>query len=219
MEHSLPDLPPLAGLLAVLAAAESGSLTRAAENLGVTHGAISRRVAVVEAWLGTPIFERHGRGTRLTPAGQRFTRQVQQALGALEQTSERWRPRHGRATVRLSVVPSFAKLWLLPKLSSLLDTLPEVRLELVVEHRTADLDAGEADVVVRYGRGNWSGLHVRHLFSEMLLPTGVADVRRSPRRGAEPRSALALCPHPRLRHEPVAILVRGRGRALPPPDR
>jgi DNA-binding transcriptional LysR family regulator len=193
MDHSLPDLPPLDGLLAVLAAAESGSLTHAAETLGVTHGAISRRVAVVEAWLGTAIFERHGRGVRLTPAGQRFRRQVQEALQALEQTSERWRPRHGRTTVRLSVVPSFAKLWLLPRLSMLLERLPDVRLELLVEHRTADLDAGDADVVVRYGRGNWPGLHVSHLFSETLLPVGSpALVERLG--GLESTDALARCP-------------------------
>jgi LysR family transcriptional regulator, glycine cleavage system transcriptional activator len=175
MNHSLPDLPPLDALLAVLAAAQSGSLTLAAERLGVTHGAISRRVAVVEAWLGKPVFERHGRGVRVTPAGQRFTQQIQQAMTALEQTSERWRPRHGRATVRLSVVPSFAKLWLLPKLAAMLEHIPEVRVDVMVEHRTVDLDAGEADVVVRYGRGNWPGLHVRHLFSETLLPVASPD--------------------------------------------
>jgi LysR family transcriptional regulator, glycine cleavage system transcriptional activator len=172
MAHDLPDLPPLDGLLAVLAAAQSGSLTLAAEWLGVTHGAISRRVAVVEAWLGKPVFERHGRGVRLTPAGQRFSRQIEQAMKALEQTSERWRPRHGRATVRLSVVPSFAKLWLMPRLARLLEKVPEVRLELIVDHRTVDLDAGEADVVVRYGRGSWPGLHSEHLFSETMVPAG-----------------------------------------------
>jgi LysR family transcriptional regulator, glycine cleavage system transcriptional activator len=176
MDHVLPDLPPLDGLLAVLAAAQSGSLTLAAERLGVTHGAISRRVAVVEAWLGKPVFERHGRGVRLTPAGQRFSRQIEQAMRALEQTSERWRPRHGRATVRLSVVPSFAKLWLMPRLSALLARVPEVRLELIVDHRAVDLDVGEADVVVRYGRGTWPGLHVEHLFSETMLPAGSPTV-------------------------------------------
>ena len=193
MDHNLPDLPPLDGLVAVLAAAESGSLTHAAETLGVTHGAISRRVAVVEAWLGTSIFERHGRGVRLTPAGQRFKREVQLALETLEQTSERWRPRHGRATVRLSVVPSFAKLWLLPRLSLLIDRLPDVRLELLVDHRTVDLDAGEADVVVRYGRGNWPGLHLDHLFSETLLPVGSPSlVERLGELGSP--EALARCP-------------------------
>lgn len=172
MAHSLPSLPPLEGLQAVVCAARDGSFTVAADTLGVTHGAISRRVAAVEAWLGAAIFERHGRGVRLTPAGQRFARQVEQALETIEQTSERWRPSHGRATVRLSVVPSFAKLWLLPRLASLLKQLPDIRVELAADHRTVDLDNGEADVVVRYGRGGWPGLTARHLFGETLLPVG-----------------------------------------------
>ncbi len=193
MDHTLPKLPALEALLAVLAAAESGSLTRAAESLGVTHGAVSRRVAAVEAWLGAQIFERHGRGVRQTPAGQRFTRQVRSALGAIEQTSERWRPRHGRATVRLSVVPSFAKLWLLPRLSALLENLPGVRVELAAEHRPVELNAGEADVVVRYGSGNWPGLHVRHLFSETLVPVGSPSLVES--LGRDPSiEAIARCP-------------------------
>lgn len=170
MTHTVPTLPPLEALQAVIAAARAGSFSVASEALGVTHGAVSRRVATVEAWLGTTVFERHGRGVRLTPAGRRFTGQIEQALGTIEQTSERWRPSHGRATVRLSVVPSFAKLWLLPRMASLLDQTPDVRVEILAEHRAADLGAGEADVAVRYGRGSWPGLEVRPLFGETLLP-------------------------------------------------
>jgi DNA-binding transcriptional LysR family regulator len=186
MSHSLGSLPPLEGLHAVLVAAQGGSFTVAAETLGLTHGAISRRVAAVEAWLGTSIFERHGRGVRLTPAGQRFTRQIEQALESIEQTSERWRPRHGRTTVRLSAVPSFARLWLLPRLSGLLEALPRIRVDLAVDHRAVDLNAGEADVVVRYGRGNWPGLTVRQLFGETLVPAASREL--AGRLGADPHA-------------------------------
>jgi LysR family glycine cleavage system transcriptional activator len=174
--HSLGALPPLEGLHAVIAAARGGSFTVAADTLGITHGAVSRRVAAVEAWLGTSIFERHGRGVRLTPAGQRFTRQVERALESIAQTSERWRPRHGRTTVRLSVVPSFARLWLLPRLAALEQALPQVRIDLGIEHRAVDLDAAEADVAIRYGRGHWPGLSVRALFDETLVPVASPDL-------------------------------------------
>lgn len=60
-------LPPSESLQAMLAAAELGSLTAAAEELGVTHGALSRRIQGLESWLGQPIFERHGRGGHLDP--------------------------------------------------------------------------------------------------------------------------------------------------------
>jgi LysR family transcriptional regulator, glycine cleavage system transcriptional activator len=178
MTHSVPSLPPLEGLQAVLVAAREGSFSIAADTLGVTHGAISRRIATVEAWLGTAVFERHGRGVRLTPAGQRFARQIEQALDIIERTSERWRPPHGRATVRLSVVPSFAKLWMLSRLAALLEHLPDVRVELVAEHRVVDLEAGEADVAVRYGRGGWPGVDVRPLFGETLLPAASPTIAK-----------------------------------------
>lgn len=181
------------GLLAVLAAARTGAFMLAAEELGLTHGAISRRVAGVEAWLGTAVFERHGRGVRLTPAGRRFTTQVGQALESIERTSDRWRPGQGRATVRLSVVPSFAKLWLLPRLAGLIEALPSVRIELIVEHRVLDLDANEVDLVVRYGRGNWPGLAVRQLFAETLVPAASPDLAR--RLGPTPNAeAIARLP-------------------------
>lgn len=191
--HSLTAIPPLDGLQAVLAAAQHGSFTGAAEAIGVTHGAISRRVATTEAWLGTSIFERHGRGVRLTPAGQRFAREIAQALAAIGQTSERWRPRHGRVTLRLGLVPSFAKLWLLPRLKGLMDTLPGIRVELLVDHRTVDLQANEADVVIRYGKGNWPGLRAKLLFDETLVPVASPAMARQLRERSDPEMLLD-CP-------------------------
>lgn len=166
--HSSDPLPPLEGLNALLAAAEAGSFTAAAELLGITHGSVSRRIAVLEAWLGTPVFDRHGRGVRLTPAGQRFAADARQALGALSRSADQWRPRRGRPTVRLAVVPSFARLWLLPSLARL--ERGDIHVEVLMDHRPTDLDAQEADLAVRYGRGWWEGLDARLLFNETLRP-------------------------------------------------
>ncbi|MGK6318005.1 LysR substrate-binding domain-containing protein [Sphingomonas sp. DT-204] len=166
--HASPDLPPLDGLSALLAAADGGSFTAAAQMLGLTHGSVSRRISVLEAWLGTRLFERHGRGVRLTPAGQRFTNDARAALGGLHRSTEQWRPWQGRQTVRLSVVPSFARLWMLPRLAQI--ELADIRIELILDHRPSDLDAREADLAVRYGLGNWEGVHVSELFAETLVP-------------------------------------------------
>ena len=83
MAHTLATLPPLDGLTALLAAADEGSFSAAALRLGLTHGSVSRRIASLEAWLGAPLFERHGRGARLTPAGQRFAGEVRKSLAGL----------------------------------------------------------------------------------------------------------------------------------------
>lgn len=174
--HSLSNLPPLDGISALLAAAQTGSFTAAAEMLGLTHGSVSRRIAILETWLGTRLFERHGRGVRLTPAGQRFAREAQGALGSLQRSAEQWRPWTGRQTVRLSAVPSFTRLWLLPRLA--LVERDDVHIELIVDHRTSDLDAREADLAIRYGKGDWDGLRAQPLFGETLVPAAAPALAR-----------------------------------------
>ena len=174
--HSPQSLPPLDGLTTLLAAADEGSFSAAAARLGLTHGSVSRRIAALEAWLGAPLFERHGRGVRLTPAGQRFTAEVRRSLAGLAQSAEKWRPWRGRQTVRLSVVPSFARLWLLPRLTLL--EQDDLHVELALEHRPTDLDARESDIAVRYGRGAWDGLDVQALLPETLFPVASPALAR-----------------------------------------
>jgi DNA-binding transcriptional LysR family regulator len=193
MTYSSPSLPPLEGLTAVLAAADAGSFTAAAEALGVTHAAVSRRVAVVEAWLGTPLFERRGRGVALTLAGRRFAAEVEGALDRIEQVADRWRPRRGGEMVRLSVLPSFAKLWLLPRMAALQGDPPMLQLELLIEHRQSDLEAREADLVIRYGRGAWPGVQAQLLFQEDLAPAASPPLAARIGAGA---SAARIVQHP-----------------------
>ncbi|WP_368563250.1 LysR substrate-binding domain-containing protein [Pseudoxanthomonas sp. UTMC 1351] len=183
----MTTLPPLDGLTAVLAAIRAGSFTAAADELGLTHGAVSRRIQSVERWLGTPLFERHARGVRATPAGQRFAREVEQALATISQSAEHWRPRRELETVRISVVPSFAKLWLLPRLRALQGAPAELRIELLVEHRLVNLEGREADLAIRYGAGVWPGLRTHLLMRETLFPVAAADIaqRLGPRASAE----------------------------------
>ncbi|MFC3712774.1 LysR substrate-binding domain-containing protein [Sphingoaurantiacus capsulatus] len=181
--HNLP-LPPLDGLSALLAAADGGSFSAAAEALGLTHGSVSRRIGALEAWLGTRLFERHGRGVRLTPAGQRFAKEARAALGTLQRGAEPWRPWKGRQTVKLSAVPSFARLWLLARLSEI--ERGDLHIDLIVDHRTSDLNAREADVAIRYGRGQWDGLDARRLFGETLAPAAAPAL--ADRLGADARA-------------------------------
>lgn len=175
MAHSLFDLPPLEGLIAMLAAAEEGSFSAAAAKLGLTHGSVSRRIAALEHWLGASLFERHGRGVRLTPAGLRFAHDSRQSLGGLSHSAEQWRPRRGRQTVRMSVVPSFARLWLLSRLPAV--ERNDTHVDLSLDHRAMDLDAREAEVVIRYGRGTWVGVDAKRIMAETLIPVASPDLR------------------------------------------
>jgi LysR family transcriptional regulator, glycine cleavage system transcriptional activator len=169
-ELRIPALPPLVALPAVAIAARSGSFSAAAIELGLTHSAISRRVKSVETWLGTDLFERQGRGVALTPAGHRFTQAIDQAFGLIAQFGEQYRPgRHG-GIVRISAVPSFARLWLVGRVNQLQGTPPDVRIEIMAQHRVAQLESGEADIAIRYGLGPWPGLAGWSFPAETLLP-------------------------------------------------
>lgn len=168
------SLPPLESLTAVLAAGRTGSFSAAAVELGVTHAAISRRVQAAEAWLGVALFERHGRGVRTTPDGDRFIARVGEAFTMIARSGDQWRQRRGTEIVRLSILPAFAKLWLFGMLDRLQDA--HLRFDMVVEHRLADLDKGEVDIAIRCGNGQWSGVTSTPLFREMVYPVAAPSL-------------------------------------------
>jgi len=128
---------------------------------------------------------------QLTPAGQRFAAETRHVLATLSRSAEQWRPWRGRQTVRLSVVPSFAKLWLVPRLRALEGA--DLHVELLLEHRVSDLDAREADIAIRYGGGRWDGLDASLLFTETLLPAAAPALAKQ--LGSRPKGARLLqCP-------------------------
>ncbi|MDN7425426.1 LysR substrate-binding domain-containing protein [Burkholderia sp. AU45388] len=162
--------PPLASLETVCTVAREGSFLAAADVSGVTHGAISRRVAAVENWLGMALFERHARGVRLTPDGQRFVGRIEQAFAIIDGAADQWRSPRTPRLVRMSVVPAFAQLWLLERQQALESEAPALRIELGIELRNVDIAGGEADLSIRYGRGNWRQLETRPFMPERLYP-------------------------------------------------
>lgn len=172
-------LPPMDSLQAMLRSAELGSLSAAAEDLALTHGAVSRRIKGLEAWLGQPLFERHGRGVRLTAAGEVFTRRVQRSLDAIEAAANDLRISGGRGAVRLSALPSVGRLWVLPRLKALQGEPADLAIALGCEYRMAVLESREADLAIRVGAGEWSGVEVRLLFSERSYPVAAPGLART----------------------------------------
>jgi DNA-binding transcriptional LysR family regulator len=177
-------------LKVAVVAARAGSFTAAAEALGLTHGAVSRRVRSVENWLGTPLFERAGRGVALTPEGLRLVRTAEQAFEAIARCADQWRPHRGVQTVRLSVVPSFARLWLLPRIRALQGEPQDLRIDLAVEHGLADVAGGGMDLAVRYGGGQWPGLRSQLLLQERLQPAAAPVVAEAMGTRVKPEALL-----------------------------
>lgn len=188
MTHSteLLSRPPLASLEAVCVVAREGSFSAAAVATGVTHGAISRRIGAVENWLGYALFERHGRGVRLTPDGQRLAGRIEQAFSIIDGASLQWRPTRAPRVVKVSITPALAKLWLFERLTAFEAGPPPLAVQLDISHRNADVAAGEADVAIRCGRGSWPGLDAQLLLPETLYPIATPDIAaRAASRGSE----------------------------------
>ncbi|MBU9216752.1 LysR family transcriptional regulator [Burkholderia gladioli] len=191
LADAAPDAarPPLASLETVCNVARHGSFLAAAEISGLTHGAISRRIAAVENWLGVKLFERHARGVRPTLDGQRFVSRIEQAFGIIDSAADQWRSPRGARLVKLSMVPAFASLWFLARHGDLENEAPALRIELDIDHRTVDIAGGQADLAIRYGRGNWRHLEARPFLPEALYPVAhpalAAQLAKAMRRHGE----------------------------------
>jgi LysR family transcriptional regulator, glycine cleavage system transcriptional activator len=195
MAHSSASLPPLDTLRAFEAAARSGSFSAAAAVLNLTHGAISRRVATLEQWLGLRLFERKARGVALTPEGQRLYLRTQEAFALIADTSDRWTEPRGTAVVRLSSIPSVSSLWLMPRLSRFEGDDPKLRVSLIIDHSFLDLEAEGIDLALRCGRGAIPGRVSVKLFEEWCFPIASPALAKELGQGAPERMLQAPLIH------------------------
>ena len=162
--------PPLHALLGFVAAARSGNLTRAAESQHLTVSALSHQIRALEERLGRRLFDRGPRGVRLTKDGERLLARVGPHLDALAEELRPFAPRRGeRLTV--SVLPSMASAWLVPRLGGFLAAHPRLELSLLSSERLTDFDRDPGvDAALRMGPGGWPGVQAEHLLDEILVP-------------------------------------------------
>jgi LysR family glycine cleavage system transcriptional activator len=163
-------LPPFFALRALEAAARHRSYSRAAQELSVTHGAVSQQIRRLEAELGARLFERRGNAMIPTPEAQRLAHAVTRGLGVLQNAVAEFAAAAERDPLVISLDPQFASRWLPQRLPRLLADPAGANLELRVEERRADFVTDGVDVGVRYGAGRWEGVEAAHLFTETLFP-------------------------------------------------
>lgn len=166
------NLPPLNALKAFEAAARYESFTAAAAELNVTHAAISRHIRELEGWLAIKLFVRTGRGVALTERGKSYLTEVTRGFDLLSSATDNvsGRRRRRRQPLLVTVEPSFAALWLVPRLGRFTAANPEIELSVDSTHRLVDFARNEADVGVRYGRGVWNNVAADLLTRTSLMP-------------------------------------------------
>lgn len=163
-------LPPFAALRAFYAAATHARFRDAADSLGVTESAISHQVKRLEEFLRVALIDRSGARARLTDTGRRYLAEIEPALLRIQAATEAILPAAGRGAVRLTLPPSLAAAWLIPKLSAFEREQPEIDLQLITSTRVIDLKREQVDLAIRHGKGSWPGLEAIFLLQETAMP-------------------------------------------------
>lgn len=162
-------LPTLSALRAFEAAARLGSFSRAADELHVTHAAISHQVRRLEEELELSLFHRTGRAVELTDTGRRL---LPVLTAAFDQIAEVWQQIQGSegGPLTVSVEPSFAARWLVVRLGKFYRAYPEVQLRLMPSGELTEFDREDVDIGIRYGLGGWEDVVAEKLFEATEYP-------------------------------------------------
>ena len=165
------DLPPLNALRAFEAVARLDSVGRAATELNVTHGAVSRQLRALEEAAGTALFARQGRGLSLTPAGQRLHEAADAAFDPLRAAWADLRRRQTQAPLVLGCPGSILARWMIPRLDRLARELPDIRLHLSASDSTPDAALTGVDAALLIGNAPWpADWQVHELAPERIGP-------------------------------------------------
>lgn len=163
-------LPPLNALRVFDAAARHLSFTKAAEELFVTQAAVSHQMKSLEDFLGLKLFRRRNRSLLLTEEGQSYYLDIKEIFTAINDATRKLQARSAKGALTVSLSPSFAIQWLVPRLSGFNQSFPGIDVRIQAVDREEDKLSDDVDVAIFYGRGNWPGLRTDRLYPEYLLP-------------------------------------------------
>jgi LysR family glycine cleavage system transcriptional activator len=169
--HAMTErLPPLNALRTFEAAARHLSFTKAAAELFVTQAAVSHQIKALEDHLGMPLFRRLNRALMLTDEGQALLPYVRDAFDQLADGVRRLRQGQSSGVLTISVLPSIASTWLIPRLRDFQTRHPEIEVHMTATERLVDFAREPVDAGIRYGLGHWPGLRVERLLSAEIIP-------------------------------------------------
>ncbi|MCA3248243.1 MAG: transcriptional regulator GcvA [Azospirillum sp.] len=174
----LLHLPPISALRAFEAAARLRSFTLAADELGLTQGAISHQVRGLEDQLGFELFRREPRRISTTAKGEQLAQAVREGLGTVARAIVELTKTDAGPHLVVSTLAGFAVKWLFPRLIRFDEKHPRIELSIATTGQLADFSTGEADVAIRYGLGRYPGLHVEKILDEDMFPVCAPKLMR-----------------------------------------
>ena len=177
-------IPSLSALRAFEATARCGSFVGAAAELNVTDAAIRQHVRALETHFGLALVKREGRGITCTKFGEELASGLRAGFERIQTTIEEIQDKNARKPVRVALTPAFAENWLIPRLPQFWSAHPEIQVDLAPSLKNVDMEAGNYDLAIRYGKGDWGQVKTRFLASadytivassQLALPM-VADI-------------------------------------------
>ena len=173
-------LPSMSSLLALEAVERLGSASAAAEELSLTHSAVSRQIKVLEGQLGTTLVLRDGVRLKLTPAAREYCEIVRTCLRDLSRASLKLKANPTGGSLNLAILPAFGMHWLAPKLRHFATAYPEVTVNLSSRLRPFDFSREEFDAAIHHGARDWQGVNYMHIAEEYVLPVCAPGILTSP---------------------------------------
>lgn len=166
----MKQLPPLNALRVFEAAARHLSFTKAAEELHVTPGAVSQQIKALEDFLQTPVFRRHKRALLLTDEAQASLPILREGFDKLVEAGQILSKKADAGRLTVSVAPSFASKWLVPRLDRFQEAHPDIDVWVSADMNVVDFAVDDVDIAIRYGAGRYPGLVTEHLMAEKIVP-------------------------------------------------
>ncbi|MGE0802042.1 MAG: transcriptional regulator GcvA [Lautropia sp.] len=173
-------LPPLNALRAFEAAARHVNFSRAAEELDVTHGAVSRQVAALEDWLKTELFQRGPAQLRLTEAGAHYARQVTSAFDRLSVASSQLFEQAAPTALRISAPPTFMMRWLISRMSRFQRSRPDVEIHTTTSIAPIDFSENDYDLAIRSALAPIPNCRSEKFITELVIPVCHIDLLEKP---------------------------------------
>jgi DNA-binding transcriptional LysR family regulator len=178
MLHRPYSLPSLHSLVAFEAAARHLSLTRAAAELNVTTGAISKQMKRLESDVGHPLFQRLHRALALTAEGELLAATLREAFEKVSGTVRQLKESGEQGSVSIGTTTAMAQLWLMPRLGAFWSAHQDIIIDHVISDRAQELFRPDVDLRIRYGGGEWPGEKAAKIFDERIMAVASRDYVR-----------------------------------------
>jgi LysR family transcriptional regulator, glycine cleavage system transcriptional activator len=164
----MKSIPPLNSLISFHAVASHLSFSRAAEELCLSHSALSQSVKKLEEFLGEKLFNREKNQIQLTKCGESYFQQIDESLSIIQTATKRIISKPSKKIITVNMLSSFAMKWLIPRIQLFQQKFPDYELRLCSEWRHVDFNKEDVDLALYYGTGDWNGLASHLIFDEEL---------------------------------------------------